>query len=520
MNPLTPTPDPTQAAQQQQMTTASFAAAVRKKYPTGTSASGQAYSAIPDQQLVQQIVQKYPVYQNQISDYQAAAPATPATPVAPSFSGTATAIGSDFDKRADTVGQIENSTDNPASKTLQVLGQGAGAVNDAAGEVIKSAIKPEVLASIGTHLAPLVQAASQSEAGQAVLKWWEGLNPETQKNLSASGSIASLLSNAVGAGAGKEVATGGIDLGINSAAKDAVAPIADAAAGAKDAVVNTTKKVAGATKEAVKPSLSPEEAVGQVVQGKTEDVAAAHRTLSTIDTKGVKTYADLQGKINAEIKPLAQKVDAELGKDTATKTTPEFEQTVGEGEGAVKVNYVQRAIDDLKTFYQKTGDAAGESKIKTLETKANTDGLNAKDVNDLAREHGTAINAFNANGEAASGLTKQAAENTRTGLKGIARQSLGGDAAKALDSKLSDLYDTKALIDKQVEKVNALAQKTGKTGLAQKIVGKTVKGIDAVAGGPLKAIGHAMGTIKTGGEMDAADLEAQLVKNLKTIKRV
>lgn len=85
MNPPTPTPDPTQAAQQQQqMTTASFAAAVRKKYPTGISSSGQAYSAIPDQQLVQQIVQKYPVYQSQISDYQT-----------PAFSGATNQLSGD-----------------------------------------------------------------------------------------------------------------------------------------------------------------------------------------------------------------------------------------------------------------------------------------------------------------------------------------------------------------------------------------------------------------------------------------
>lgn len=434
----------------------------------------------------------------------AAAADAPVTPIS-----TAKDIGDSFNKRADNVGTIENSTDSSASKALQIGGQGAAVVNDTIGSVIKQVVSPDILKSLSATLSPAIQAAAAEPHVKSIIDWFGTLSPETQRNLSASGHIASLLSNAIGVGAVKKVGEVAADEGVQNAVKDAVAPI-----------VTKVSDVAGTVKQAVKPTLSPQEAVGQVIQGKTADIPAAHRTLSTIDTTGVKTYADLQAKLKAEIKPLATQVDEALQKDTtAGRSIKSFEQTIGTTPAnSVKVNYVKQAINDLRTFFTKTGDAQGLSDMKALKNKAKINGLTFKDVNDLARTHGSSINAFNANGEAASGLTKQAAENTRSGLKAIARQGLHGPEAQALDAKLSDLYDTQALIDKQVEKVNTQAQKTTKTGIVPKVVGKAIKTIDVLTGRPLEAIGHAMGNASSKGGLDASEIEANLMKNLKTIR--
>lgn len=438
-----------------------------------------------------------------------------------SFAGVADAIGSDYSKRADAVGQIEKSSDTPLSKTAQIAGEGFGAVSDSIGDVVKSAIKPEIMQNIGEHLAPLVDAAQKSPAGQAIISWWNGLNPETQRNLSAGGQIASLLSNAVGGGAAKAgVEAVASDAG-QAAMKDAVEPIIDSGVQFAKEKAAQIKNAVAPIKEGFIPTLKPDEAVAQIIQGKPADLAAAKRTLGSIDTTGVKTYADLQKTLKAQIKPLAKQVDAELEADkSAGKSIKSFNQTVGKGANAVQVNYVQQAIADLQKFYLKTGDAEGISSMKALINKAKINGLTLKDINNLARLHGTEINAFNANGEAASGLTKQAAENTRSGLKAIARQGLHGPAAEALDAKLSDLYDTSSLIDSMVNKVNAVAQKTPKEGVIPKVVGKVVQGADMVTGGPLKAIGKAMGNIGSKGEMSAIDLEAQLEKNLGIVRGI
>lgn len=50
-------------------TVASFANAVRQKFPGGITSDGKSYDSLSDEQLTDRIVQKYPVYQSQISDY-------------------------------------------------------------------------------------------------------------------------------------------------------------------------------------------------------------------------------------------------------------------------------------------------------------------------------------------------------------------------------------------------------------------------------------------------------------------
>lgn len=57
--------------QPQQMTTSEFANSIRTKYPTGKSSDGRMYSEIPDRELAQKIVEKYPVYKDRLSDFTA-----------------------------------------------------------------------------------------------------------------------------------------------------------------------------------------------------------------------------------------------------------------------------------------------------------------------------------------------------------------------------------------------------------------------------------------------------------------
>jgi len=292
-------------------------------------------------------------------------------------------------------------------------------------------------------------------------------------------------------------------------------------------------EMAGKIKEGIKPSLTSEEATGQIVQGKTEDVSSAQRTLGSIDTTGVKIYADLQSKINGEIKPLADQVDVELAKDPTLRPISSFTKTVGEGANATKINYVNEALNGLKELYANTSDAKGLSEIKALETKVdglrdtngrileNATGLTNKDVNDISRLYGSEFKnkAFSkVSGDPLTSVNAQKFENIRSGLKETARQGLGGAEAKALDAKLSDLYDTKALIDKQVEKVNSTKQKTPKVGIIPKTVGTVVKTIDTITGNPLKSIGKAMGTTGSAGTLSPVELEENLARNLKIIR--
>lgn len=397
------------------------------------------------------------------------------------------------------------------------LSQDKGAADVALNAVV-GALGGKILEYGFNAVAPYIEKAAV-KYGTPIIEKLSGLVPD-----SAKGFMETLSSKIPNIAEKKVLPTGVSDV-INKT-NQAVSKVVDApfnavensASKVANSVRNASSKTVSNIKEGFSPTPTPKEATGQIIQGTTEDVAGGQRTLSSIDTSGVKTYSDLQAKIKSEIPTLAKQVDAEFAKDTSGgHSIKSFERTVGEGKSAVKVNYVQQGIDDLNAIYQKTGDAQGLSNMKALENKAKINGLTYKDINDLARLHGQEINAFNANGEAASGLTKQAAENTRKGLKLTARQGLGGTEAKALDAKLSDLYDTQRLIDKQVEKVNAEAQKTSKQGIIPKVVRKAVKVIDTVTGNPLKAIGKEIG-FKGENTLSASELEKNLQRNLGVIK--
>jgi hypothetical protein len=74
----------------------------------------------------------------------------------------------------------------------------------------------------------------------------------------------------------------------------------------------------------IKPVPTEAEALGQILQGKTKDLAKGKKALNSIDTGEIKTYAELKGRIDEAIPEYARKVDEELLKDTKLYTLPEL----------------------------------------------------------------------------------------------------------------------------------------------------------------------------------------------------
>lgn len=148
-------------------------------------------------------------------------------------------------------------------------------------------------------------------------------------------------------------------------------------------------------------------------------------------------------------------------------------------------------------------------------------GLTIQEVNDLARLHGQELSGFNANGELASGLTKQAAENTRNGLKATVRQlagDKGGKASEAIDKSISDTIRTRDLVGEVQSKVNDLQQKIKERTLGEKagrLFSQVVNtlGLNTPKGAIEYFLGRGTG-LKT---LNALDLEKGLQEGLKAI---
>ena len=89
-----------------------------------------------------------------------------------------------------------------------------------------------------------------------------------------------------------------------------------------------------------------------------------------------------------------------------------------------------------------------------------------------------------------------------------------------LDKQMSDSIKTKGLIDKMVEKANALTQKVQNRGLGEKIGGAAANLLDAVTGGAAKGflsklIPRNVG-LKT---MNSLDLQGALSRTISNIDR-
>ena len=211
---------------------------VKAKYPQ--------YANIDSKELGMRTLDKYPEYQTRIK---------------PEQSGFFASIKEDLAKRGENVNDAFNRDQSFVSKTLQLIGQGAGFVGDIVGEGIKSvgrgisAITPDIIEK------PFVGGAKKlgvgilnTSLGQAGLRAIEGgvesynqfkqENPETARNLEAVVNIASLLPIGKGAQiAGKGAIKGGEVVG--GVVKEGAEAVGNVAKAGASKVGNVIKSTAG-----------------------------------------------------------------------------------------------------------------------------------------------------------------------------------------------------------------------------------------------------------------------------------
>lgn len=264
-------------------------------------------------------------------------------------------------------------------------------------------------------------------------------------------------------------------------------------------------------------------AVGQVAQGTTEMLKPFQEALGAIKTKGVKTYKDLATKIDEAIPTYSKIVDEQLAKDTNVyKLSDLTVKAKSKGGQEVATDFVTSAIKDLKELYKTTKDAVQETNIDELLAKAETQGLTRKEVNDISRTYNSEFGskAFSkVTGDPLTSVNAQAFENTRKGLKDVARAGLGGEEAQVADKIISSLYDAKKLVDKNVEAVNKLQQRITERGWVSKGAYGAVKLVDTLTGGAVRGVTDAVLNRGTGLKtLNALDLEKSLAKNIKAIE--
>lgn len=276
-----------------------------------------------------------------------------------------------------------------------------------------------------------------------------------------------------------------------------------------------------AGKAIVAPKKTVEKAVGEILQGKPEDVSRGIKALKEIDLKNINTFSELSTKFDEKIKELSSVVDNELAKDTTRYGFDDFLVTQStKGGQEVNTNFVVRALQDLQELYTSIGDDVSRAEIDEFVERVSKDGVTKKEINDLARLYGEEFSskAFSKTGDPLTSVNAQRFENTRSGLKTTARLSIGGKEAKLADEKMSAIFRAKELSDKMVNKVNELKQKVNERGLLEQIGRGAVKFIDTITGGTVRgAVGGLLPRGVGNKVMNALDIEEALRKNLDVI---
>jgi hypothetical protein len=406
----------------------------------------------------------------------------------------------------------------------QIAGQMAGWFGDMGALAVSEAIPESVKEGGEDAIASFMEteAGQQvAEKAQEVQKWAEE-NPRAARNLAAAGNLLSIVPTTGGAGAGVKVGTRAAreagELGLDVAELGA-----RSALGTAEGAQGLLRRGASAVEKRLGVEKQVDDVIGEVLQGETKDKAAGIRALSTIDTEGVETFEDLSRRLDEAIPGIAKEVDEKLSADTSRRTIQDLATTTTSASGReITTNYVQKSLDDLAEMYEKINDPVKKADVEDLIDKANTQGLTRKEVNDISREYNNVFGrkAFSKKGDPLTSVNAQAYENTRKGLKEVAREGLPGEQAKVKDKMLSDIYNTKRLIEKNAEAVNRLKQKAEKMGLGRLAVRKIIQALDALSLGATRAIRESLIQSNIGRKtMNYLDLEEALQKNLKTLRQ-
>jgi len=270
-----------------------------------------------------------------------------------------------------------------------------------------------------------------------------------------------------------------------------------------------------------KTTKNVDDLVKAITQGKPEDVQAAKQALLEIDRSSVKSYKDLREAADVKIKAISEKEDA-LFDTNSTKTTLNNANTSERvGTKDVSQNHVSAALNQLEDHYTTINDPIKAEQVRQLRVRAEKEGLTVKEINNIAREHGIALEAYNANGELASALKKQAFENTRQGIKTTARGIFGDEAYEATDEALSSLYRLRDLAGKMETAVSDLKKKVTERGIGAKLGRRIFQIIDTLSGGTVKGFLQAGFPSNVGLKtLNAIDLENQLAKNLTVFENI
>lgn len=346
---------------------------------------------------------------------------------------------------------------------------------------------------------------------------WAKKNPKDAANLSAAFEVAGIVP--VGKGATIAARKAG-----ETALGRAAVETAEQATKRLTSEVGEVAAKKIAQREA-KIAIKTDELVGSIIQGKRKDRQSALSALRKLDTKGVKTYGQLETMTGERIGTLSRKVDELLDVDQSLLQLDDLTKTTTVGKRKVEQNFVREALDNLEELYIKTGASEDLARIQNLSDDIVDNGITRRGLNNLAREYGIEFGskAFSKRtGDALTSVNAQKFENIRKGIKDTLRKQLPDESTRVIDKEISDLFSLRDNVSTAAEKVNTIAQKIQKRSVAQKLGRVLGEGVNLATGGAAKGFLQKLFLESNIGlkSMNFLDLESRLSKNLQQLDKM
>lgn len=455
------------------------------------------------------------------------------------FKQTGSALKNTYQKTQDKISNIASAEVAGEQGKLrsfgQTLGTVAGGISHSIGDVLTGAIK-SVLPQAGEDAvkkgieviiqesAPVLTQLDQALGRPvgATMDAYKALPEQSKRDVDALMGGSFLALDLATLGVTKKAGQAGIKTG-----KKAIQGAKEGIDTAVETTIKKSKDLVGKAKDSIpkiiKPEPTPLSAAKEVLQGKTKDLSPGLKSIAAIDIKGVKTQQDFLNRIKSKISQLAKKVDTDLAKDKTLTKLKDLKVVKQTTQGAdVVLEPVKTALKQLDELYIKIGDKVKSAEIKELVKKAKIEGLTKVEVNNLARKYGSEFGskAFNKMGDALTSVNAKLFENTRKNLKEFARSGISGKAAQEADLVMTNLYNTKNLVAKNIEAVNKLQSKIRDRGLFEKFGYEIAKYSDLLTGGTLRGlVGGLLPRGKGYKVLNALDVEKALQKNLEIIQK-
>jgi hypothetical protein len=266
-------------------------------------------------------------------------------------------------------------------------------------------------------------------------------------------------------------------------------------------------------------------AVGRILQAgdNPRAVEQATRALTDIDTKGIKTYDDLNNTLTDRITALSRQQDELLRQNDTLYKPAQLSRTTKVGDEMITEDPIRNALQGLENAYTQSGEPVNAARIRQLTQKYDRDGLNLVEVNNIAREYGIEFKnrAFTKLGEPKQGYNADMYENTRKAVKDVLRTQLPDDLSKQLDMKMSDIYTTLDMTKKIENTVAKLEQRITRRTLGQKVGGAVTDVADMLTGGFLRGAVNKLLPSNVGNKtMNSLEIQKELRKNLRDLQKL